>query len=61
MFSIATSTYILLAIQLEEHDLVREFEETCEDYRRRVPKLIPFSKSRSAQRSRQSATVSAAR
>ena len=44
MFSIATSTYILLAIQFEEHDLVREFGETYEDYRRRVPMLVPFTK-----------------
>jgi protein-S-isoprenylcysteine O-methyltransferase Ste14 len=43
VFSIATSTYILLAIQFEEHDLVREFGETYEDYRRRVPMLVPFT------------------
>ncbi len=43
MFAIATSTYILLAIQFEEHDLVREFGGTYEDYRRRVPMLVPFT------------------
>jgi methanethiol S-methyltransferase len=43
VFAIATSTYILLAIQFEEHDMVREFGETYEDYRRRVPMLVPFT------------------
>jgi protein-S-isoprenylcysteine O-methyltransferase Ste14 len=46
MFAIATSTYILLAIQFEEHDLKREFGETYEDYRRRVPMLVPFTRRR---------------
>ena len=41
VFAIATSAYILIAIQLEERDLVREFGDTYEDYRRRVPMLIP--------------------
>ena len=44
MFAIATSAYILIAIQFEEHDLVREFGRTYEDYRRRVPMLVPFSR-----------------
>jgi len=46
VFAIATSVYILLAIRFEEHDMVREFGETYEDYQRRVPMLLPFSKAR---------------
>ena len=43
LFAIATSTYILLAITFEERDLVREFGETYEEYRREVPMLVPFT------------------
>ena len=45
VFSIMTSSYIMVAIQLEEHDLVREFGAAYEEYRRRVPMLVPFSRS----------------
>ena len=41
LFAIATTAYILIAIQFEERDLVREFGGTYEDYRRRVPMLVP--------------------
>ena len=41
LFSIATTAYILLAIQFEERDLVREHGETYEAYRRSVPMLVP--------------------
>jgi methanethiol S-methyltransferase len=41
LFSIATTAYILLAIQFEERDLVREHGETYEEYRRSVPMLVP--------------------
>jgi protein-S-isoprenylcysteine O-methyltransferase Ste14 len=41
VFSLATTAYILLAIQFEERDLVREHGETYEDYRRAVPMLVP--------------------
>lgn len=46
VFAVATSAYILIAIQLEEHDLVREFGDTYEDYRRRVPMLVPFPRAK---------------
>ena len=47
LFSLATTAYILLAIQFEERDLVREHGETYEQYRRSVPMLIPsFNKPR---------------
>jgi protein-S-isoprenylcysteine O-methyltransferase Ste14 len=41
LFSIATTAYILLAIQFEERDLVREHGDTYEAYRRSVPMLVP--------------------
>jgi protein-S-isoprenylcysteine O-methyltransferase Ste14 len=44
LFSAATTAYILIAIQLEERDLVREHGETYEAYRRSVPMLIPFTR-----------------
>jgi protein-S-isoprenylcysteine O-methyltransferase Ste14 len=46
LFAFATTAYILLAIQFEERDLVREFGRTYEDYRRRVPMLVPFTGSK---------------
>jgi protein-S-isoprenylcysteine O-methyltransferase Ste14 len=41
LFAIATTAYILIAIQFEERDLVREFGDTYEDYRRDVPMIVP--------------------
>jgi protein-S-isoprenylcysteine O-methyltransferase Ste14 len=45
VFAIATSAYILIAIQLEERDLIDAHPE-YQDYRRRVPMLVPFTKGR---------------
>jgi protein-S-isoprenylcysteine O-methyltransferase Ste14 len=45
VFAIATTAYILIAIQLEERDLVEAHPE-YQDYRRRVPMLVPFTKRR---------------
>lgn len=44
LFSIATTAYILIAIQFEERDLVREHGNAYEDYRRSVPMLNPFNR-----------------
>lgn len=41
VFALATSGYILAAIQLEERDLVTHLGTEYSDYRKRVPMLIP--------------------
>jgi len=41
LFSAATTAYILIAIQLEERDLVRLFGEQYQEYRRKTSMLIP--------------------
>ena len=48
LFSVATTAYILLAIQWEERDLVREHGDSYQAYRRAVPMLVPFTARRSA-------------
>jgi methanethiol S-methyltransferase len=45
VFAIATTAYILIGIQLEEHDLLAELPEYAQ-YRKRVPMLVPFLKRR---------------
>lgn len=46
LFSIATTAYIILAVQFEERDLIREHGDSYEAYRRSVPMLIPFTRRR---------------
>jgi protein-S-isoprenylcysteine O-methyltransferase Ste14 len=48
VFAIMTTAYILVAIQLEERDLIAEHGARYESYRRRVPMLIPGTARRDA-------------
>ena len=41
LFAAATTAYVLLALRLEERDLVSFYGERYEDYRRRVGMLLP--------------------
>jgi methanethiol S-methyltransferase len=41
VFALATTAYILIAIQLEERDLVSAFGDSYVTYRRRTPMLVP--------------------
>jgi protein-S-isoprenylcysteine O-methyltransferase Ste14 len=41
LFSLATTGYILVALQLEERDLVGALGDQYRDYRREVPMLLP--------------------
>lgn len=49
LFAIGTTGYILIALQLEERDLVATLGDRYRDYRRRVPMLIPVPSRRSSE------------
>jgi len=44
--NVIITTYTLIGIELEEKKLVAEFGKDYEEYRKKVPKLIPFLKLR---------------
>jgi protein-S-isoprenylcysteine O-methyltransferase Ste14 len=50
LFSVATTAYILIAIQFEEKDLIHEHGASYEEYRRQVPMLVPFTRGASGTR-----------
>ena len=52
VFAIATTAYILLAIQFEERDLVAEHGAAYESYRHRVPMILPVGSTPDAAESR---------
>jgi len=46
VFAIATTAYMLIAIQLEERDLANIHGESYREYQREVSMLIPLPKKR---------------
>jgi protein-S-isoprenylcysteine O-methyltransferase Ste14 len=46
LFSVATTGYILVGVFLEERDLAAVHGADFEEYRRRVPKFLPFLRRR---------------
>jgi protein-S-isoprenylcysteine O-methyltransferase Ste14 len=44
MFALATTAYILIAIQLEERDLIDALGNDYREYREHVPMIIPFTR-----------------
>jgi protein-S-isoprenylcysteine O-methyltransferase Ste14 len=48
VFALATTAYILIAMQLEEHDLIQSLGQAYRDYKKEVPALIPFARRRAS-------------
>jgi protein-S-isoprenylcysteine O-methyltransferase Ste14 len=48
LFSVATTGYILIAIQLEERDMIRAFGDQYRRYRQQVGMLIPMPRGKGA-------------
>jgi protein-S-isoprenylcysteine O-methyltransferase Ste14 len=48
LFAVSMTTYILIAIRFEERDLVEHHGQSYEEYRRRVPMIVPRLSRKSA-------------
>ena len=48
LFTVVTTGYILVAMQLEEHDLIAALGNKYRDYRRQVSMLIPLTRQQHA-------------
>ncbi|HVG33945.1 MAG TPA: hypothetical protein VM911_12730 [Pyrinomonadaceae bacterium] len=46
VFAVATTAYMLIAIQLEERDLASFHGTAYEEYRKQVPMLLPLPRKR---------------
>ena len=44
LFAVVITAYVLIALQIEERTLIHLHGKTYEDYRRRVPMLLPFKR-----------------
>jgi hypothetical protein len=44
LYSLGVTAYILIGIQLEEHDLIEQFGDRYRRYRRHAAMLVPFSR-----------------
>ncbi|HEY7413108.1 MAG TPA: isoprenylcysteine carboxylmethyltransferase family protein [Vicinamibacteria bacterium] len=55
VFALATTAYILIAIRLEERDLLRQHGARYADYRRRVPMLVPAARRKGKERAGEAA------
>jgi protein-S-isoprenylcysteine O-methyltransferase Ste14 len=61
LFAIMTTAYILVGLQFEERDLIAQFGTTYQQYRRRVPMLLPRMFGRRRAEDRQAEARSAIR
>ena len=46
VFAIATTIYILIALQLEEKDLVTYHGDAYDQYKKQVPMLLPLPRAK---------------
>ena len=61
LFAIVTTAYILVGLRFEERDLIAQFGATYQQYRGRVPMLLPRIFGRRRAEDRQSVARSAIR